>query len=534
VARIAGRLHAGLDTVHEDRRSILMLDRPAIEWRAGLRRGFAWSEGLPREGRIRSWGNAARELGACGLVLEPGRRYVHSSVSGVAPVYHVDCDGATYFASRIDPLVTALPMRFSADWRAWAAILTLRHLVGTRTPFAEVSRLPQFAVLRHEGGRGREEPADWPWARIEPTLSVEDGAPAVVEAMREAVASLRPPVSCLLSGGWDSRLLLCLAVEQLDRGVSAYTVNMDVGNDFQERLAADVARALGVEHTIVPAAEDCYWQDWLARLERSDFQHASFPYMLPVTRELAGGGRPVLDGLAIDPRGRYIAPSMLSPDGGPRTSRMLFRRLRAKLGTRPEDALSPAIAAAAPTVAKRQLVRASLPFRGHPSEALLTLSAARTMRVVSLLPHAVLGTDLGVLTPFVDDRVVSATLAIDPKATYGAGYFAGLFDLVNPEVGRLPSTNDEHDAIPKTRPRRRDSPAAVRELGRALREGPLAPHLAGELRSHLEAGTLREGIQDGQLHRTAIAIAALHLWAERYASVLVEPDPAEILELAGG
>jgi hypothetical protein len=424
-------------------------------------------------------------------------------------------------------------MKFSADWEAWSAILSVRRVVDERTPFAEVSRLPQFTVLRRESGRGRAAPAEWPWAAVSPVLSVEEGAPAVVEAMREVVGSLRAPVNCLLSGGWDSRLILCLAAEQLEGGISAYTVNMDVGNDFQERLAGDVARALGVEHIFVSAAEEAYWQDWLTRLERSDFQHVAFPYMLPVTRELAGERTPVLDGLALDTRGRYITPAMLSPDGGPRTSRMLFRRVRAKLGTAPEDGLSADIAKAIPHLVKRQYERASLPFRGHPSEALLTHSASSTMRVVSLMPHAVLGTDLGVLTPLIDDRVATASLAISPRAAHGGRLIRALLDLINPRVGRLPSNNDPHPPVAKTKPRRKHSPAAVRELDRALRQGPLAPHLAGELRRHLDAGTLDQAITSPQLHRTALTIAALHVWAERYASVIAEPNPSQLLELAG-
>jgi hypothetical protein len=533
LTRIRESLDARLDTVHRDRSSILMLDRPPIRWRSGLRRGLAWSEAMPRDARIRSWRDAARELGACGLVVEPGRRYLHSSVSGVAPLYHVDHGDATYFASRIDPLVTTLPLRFSVDWRSWSSILAIRHVVDAHTPFAEVSRLPQFAVLRRESRRGSAATAEWPWAAVDPVLSAEEGAPAVAEALREVVRSLRPPLNCLLSGGWDSRLLLCLLTEQLAGGISAYTVNMDVGNDLQERFAARVAEALGVEHTVVPAAEDSYWEDWVTRLRRSDFQHAAFPYMLPLTRKLAGRGVPVLDGLALDTRGRYTEPSMLTPDGGPRTSRMLFRRTRAKLGTRPEEALSAEIAAAIPTVAKRQFVRTSLPFRGHPSEALLTHTAARTMRAVSLMPYAVLGTDLRVLTPFTDDRVVTASLAIRPDGLYRGRLFTELFALVNPAVGRLPSNHDPAPPTPETRPRRKDSPAALRKLGDTLREGPLAPHLDGELRRHLDAGTLAEAVRLPKMARTAMTIAALHVWAERYASVLAEPDPADLLELAG-
>jgi hypothetical protein len=536
VARIAGRLHAGLDTVHEDRRSILMLDRPAIEWRAGLRRGFAWSEGLPHEGRIRSWEDAAGRLGACGLVVEPGRSYLHSSISGVAPVYFADCGGATYFASRIDPLVTALPIRFSADWRAWSTILCLRHAVDQRTPFAEVSRLPQFALLRHRGGRGHVARGDWPWAKIVPNASVEEGAPAVVAAMREVVGSLRAPLNCLLSGGRDSRLLLCLSAASAGEGVRAYTADMDVGHDHQERLASRVAEELGVEHALVAGDEETYWRDFGTSLARNDFQHVSFPRFFPLVPVLAARPAPVLDGLALDtlsaPGRRYILPSMLSPDGSARTSRRLFHRVRSRVGTSLEDALAPALAAAIPAVAKRQFVRTSRPFRGHPSEALLTLYVARTMRAISLLPHAGLGTELPVLTPFVDERIASACLSIRLDSKQGARLYRGVFERVNPAVGALASTNDPHDPIAKTKPRRQESAPAVRELERTLREGPLAGHLAGALRTHLEAGSLAAGIKRLPTARTALAVAAFHIWADRYASVLADPDPTELLELA--
>ena len=60
-------------------------------------------------GKATSWKQAAQRLACCGLVVDGGARYVHSSVAGVAPVYYLEDADATYFASRIDPLVGSCP-----------------------------------------------------------------------------------------------------------------------------------------------------------------------------------------------------------------------------------------------------------------------------------------------------------------------------------------------------------------------------------------------------------------------------------------
>lgn len=121
VRRIGEGIGARLSVAHEDEGSILLLDRAPIRWR-GRGRGFAWSESRSRDRTVRFWKDAAVELAACGLVVQNERRRVHSSVSGIAPVYHVEHDGAVYYASRIDALATALPRRLTIDWRAWASI----------------------------------------------------------------------------------------------------------------------------------------------------------------------------------------------------------------------------------------------------------------------------------------------------------------------------------------------------------------------------------------------------------------------------
>ena len=255
VSTIASALGRDISVAHRDESSILLLDRPPIRWRSGSKSGWTWSEGLPRQGRVRSWREAARELAGCGVVRDGRARYVHSSVAGLAPVYFLEHGDATYFATRIDALLAALPprRRLSIDWRAWAAIFLLTAPLGDRTPFLEVRRLPPFSRLDHRPGKGaRVRTEEWPWASEPDTGRSGAGPDALLEALREALPPMEGrPVSCPLSGGWDSRLLLMLARER-ELDVSTMTLEASQWRAGEEGYAAMVAAAAGIELEQIP------------------------------------------------------------------------------------------------------------------------------------------------------------------------------------------------------------------------------------------------------------------------------------------
>ncbi len=109
---------------------------------------------------------------------------------------------------------------YTIDWRAWASIFYLRFPIGERTPFREVKRL---RPVQHPGmgcgspggdgtaaslavGRGRAEPRPRRGRRRRRRGDAGGGR-----------APRGRPVFCTLSGGWDSRLLLCLLAEQRAR-----------------------------------------------------------------------------------------------------------------------------------------------------------------------------------------------------------------------------------------------------------------------------------------------------------------------------
>src|SRR6266508_1574820 len=87
---------------------VLYLDREPLRWGGDATSGVAWAEALPvAPARPRTWQEAASEWGAAGIVFDGRRWRLHTSVSGLAPLYYLAGSDATYFSSRIDALVAA-------------------------------------------------------------------------------------------------------------------------------------------------------------------------------------------------------------------------------------------------------------------------------------------------------------------------------------------------------------------------------------------------------------------------------------------
>ena len=542
VERLADSLDAGVHQVHRDRRSTLWLDREPLRWRSGLRYGLAWSERFPQPdpAGVGTWPEAGSTLDACGLVLGPRQRGVHTSVAGAAPIYWIDHQGAVYFASRVDAIARGVGVRLDVDWRAWSAIFTLRQPVGEQTPFRQIRRLPQLSLLEAGPDGPRVERAPWPWAEVEPTEDLDAAVDATVAATHAALLPLRESgAAVLLSGGLDSRAMLGLAH---DAGVPvrALTAVADDGIGWEADLARAATDASGIEQERFVPADGAGWRRlWQDHLEALDFQFLMGSFVMPMGPRLEELGVPAIDGLALDvfgvPGGRfYRDPRMLDPQPGYDFRGPLFQSMRARAMPKvPERALAEDHASAMLTSARRQFRRAAGRFRGHRSQALLTVYSTRTVRGVAMVPSQVMGRHARIVTPGAYDRTARAMLSVDPREKVERRFYRALFDRISSPSARLPTVADATRPPASAKgPRLRFSNEMVAMYERGLREGPLAPCLGARLETHLRDGTLGEGIRRTSIHRAAMAVTALQLWAERYDSVLRPIDPDELLELS--
>jgi Asparagine synthase len=504
---------------------MLMLDREPMRWGHDGRSGLAWAMSGARAEGAGDWREASRR-GANGLAIEGRHRFLHSSIDGLEPLYWIDDGGAIYFASRIAPLVEAAPGLLSVDWDAWASIVAVRFPSGERTPFAEVRRLEPFSTLSRRFGRFRSRSPTWPWAEVEPHLDLGEGAEALLAGLREAVAQVRHPVLCPLSGGRDSRMVLCLLAETGAASV-ALTVSDDEGDTYEEDLAAPVAAAVGLPHERLPASPDDYPADWVERARRVEHQFVDHAWLVPLARRVDGAGVPLGDGIVIDSllqRGsRFYTSETLDHRRGRRSNLAMFDSLRryglAHLAL-DESFHEPLIARA-----REQFVDAVRPFEGNPCQANLGFFRTRTVRGISTYPTGLLGRGTQTLMPGAADAVAVAALATTPEARSDDGLYPAVFELLNRRVGALPSTSDTPRRPPRL-PRRWCSAPAVDAHRERIAAGPLAPYISPELRAWLRAPQGTELSADLRLGLEAISL--FHDWCDLYRDRLGEIDVAEL------
>jgi asparagine synthase (glutamine-hydrolysing) len=189
------------------------------------------------------------------LASVAGEVRVQGSVTGIRRVFSADVDGVPVAADRADLL--AVLTGAGIDEQRLALHLVHPHIlypVAGLPVWAGVDVLPGDSYLLLDGAGRRT--VRW-WSPPEPVLPMAEGAPALRDALADAVTARvagRDVVSCDL-GGLDSTAVCSLAARTGTTLVAYTAANRDpLGDDviWAERTVAGLA---GVEHHVVPAEE---------------------------------------------------------------------------------------------------------------------------------------------------------------------------------------------------------------------------------------------------------------------------------------
>jgi hypothetical protein len=176
--------------------------------------------------------------------------YARTTATRVDPVYVAEVAGAVIISDR-------------AMWAAWTAdrlddhdpllacaLLNPGFPLGSATPFRGVSALSRSTIIQVLSGAASRNGADSP-----PRPRGAGSAAEVAAALVDAVTPLRKagqPVELSLTGGKDSRLVAAALVKA---GVPVRGRTHGFADHPDVVIAAEVARALGIEHEVrVPAA----------------------------------------------------------------------------------------------------------------------------------------------------------------------------------------------------------------------------------------------------------------------------------------
>jgi asparagine synthase (glutamine-hydrolysing) len=182
---------------------------------------------------------------------------------GIGPLFYTHSDGWLLWSSEIKGLLASGLVEAEPDPQALDYFFNFFSLPYERTSFAGIRQIPpgHFAVVKDGEFRLQQYwDLDFPEAGSE--LRYEDPADGAAEleqrlrgAVRRRLAS-EVPVSCYLSGGLDSTVVLALACQERGEPLQSFTIGLDRTGPFDEReKAAESARFFGSPNHVVNVSD---------------------------------------------------------------------------------------------------------------------------------------------------------------------------------------------------------------------------------------------------------------------------------------
>ncbi len=354
-----------------------------------------------------------------GLLIDAraGKVILFNDRYGLERIYWHETADAFYFASEAKALLRVLPELRAFDREGVAQFLGVGCPLAGRTLFRDVQLLPGAACWEFARGRLQREryfsPATW---EALPTLS----APDYEARFREVFGRILPQyyegaarVGISLTGGLDTRMLMALRTHDPQRE-TCYTFTGPEGRTLDDRVAARVAAACGLEHRLL-------------RLE-SDF-FANFGAHADRTVYLTDGASGILGAHEIyfHRQARSLATTRLTGNYGGEILRAVstFKPLQLAPALFPPDFLPAVQAAAGHLAAQKRHPQTFAAFHEVPLNLYGTLAAGRSQ--------------IHFRTPYLDNDLVALAYQCPESLRKSSLVAMRLVKASHPALDRIPT-----------------------------------------------------------------------------------------------
>lgn len=198
-----------------------------------------------------------------GLLIDKRCRkaFLFNDRYGVERIYWHETKDATFFAGEAKALLRVLPEARKFDEEGVAQFLTFRCTLPQRTLFEGIQLLPAASVwcFEHEKCQKRRYffPETWESQSI---LSAESFAVEFQETFKRVLPRYfesQSKVGISLTAGLDSRMIMACLATDVEKPV-CYTFAGPRQDTLDARLAGQVARICGLEHTVLRLGSDFF------------------------------------------------------------------------------------------------------------------------------------------------------------------------------------------------------------------------------------------------------------------------------------
>lgn len=233
--------------------------------------------------------------------------------TGTFPLYYAQKNGSLLFSSHIKPLASAL--HASPDQVGIIEFLFRRYTFNGRTHFQKIFRLLPGQVISYyldsERIIVRDPKITWlDQKQIHPNNKIS--SEVLWDALTTAVKGCfdnEGRHALMMSGGWDSRVLLCAMLDQFDnKNLCAYSFGEPHSREL--KLASQICNLAGIECIQEPLDEGLYEPDYLQKIFHR-VENTLFPHWHRAAERLAGiGVRSVSAGVYGEVLGGHYGPGM--------------------------------------------------------------------------------------------------------------------------------------------------------------------------------------------------------------------------------
>ena len=210
-----------------------------------------------------------------GLLIDRrrGRVVLFNDRYGSERIYWHETPAAFYFASEAKALLRVLPELREFDREGVAQFLGVGCALEGRTIFRGLRLLPGAARWTFENGGVRREnyfsPETWEALPKLAEPGYEEQFRAVFERILPRYYASASKVGISLTGGLDTRLILACHPHD-PRHETTYTFTGPTGQTLDDRVAARVAAACGLEHRLFRLGPD-FFSDFAAQADKTVF-----------------------------------------------------------------------------------------------------------------------------------------------------------------------------------------------------------------------------------------------------------------------
>ena len=222
---------------------------------------------------------------------------------GIKPLYYWEWPGGLAFASELRSFLALEDFPRSLSRDAIAQYLALGYVPDPECIFAGVRKLAPGHRLSWERGSGVTVTRYWSPVRAEvPGIDAQEARGELRRLLDDSVRhhlESDVPLGAFLSGGIDSSTVVALMARRMDRPVKTFSIGFDEQAFNEAPHAAEVARALGTEHTelIVRPDADALIEEVIRAFDEPFADSSALPTLLvsqlarrEVTVALSGDG----------------------------------------------------------------------------------------------------------------------------------------------------------------------------------------------------------------------------------------------------